>query len=239
MTPLLDVRRLSVSYGRITAVRDVSLEVHPGELVGVIGANGAGKSTLLMAIAGALRPAKGSIRLGGREIIGAAPERLVEAGIALVPERRRIFSRLTVEDNLRIGMSRRRDRAAARLELEELLTRFPALRDRFKLRAGNLSGGEQQQLAIARSLLTAPKLMLIDEPSLGLGPQLVDEVFRVLGELKQNGVTVLLVEQHAERTIRTADRTYVLRTGRINATGTASELLADSAALSDLYLGTI
>ena len=230
---------MSVHYGRIAALHDVSLSVFAGQLVGVIGANGAGKSTLLMTIAGAHKPSRGSIHFDGRRINGTTPERLVEAGIALVPERRRVFARLSVEENLQIGLARRRDREAGKGDLHRLLERFPILAERYKMRAGNLSGGEQQQLAIARSLLTAPKLLLVDEPSLGLAPRIVDEIFQVLEELKQQGVTVLLVEQLAERTVRTADVTYVLRNGRVDAAGTEAELLADSTQLSDLYLGPI
>ena len=236
---MLEVESLSVNYGRIAALRDVSLTVAPGQIVGVIGANGAGKSTLLMTIAGALKPSRGVITYQGEAITGRAPERLVEAGIALVPERRRIFPRLTVEENLRVGIARRRDRAAARAELAALLERFPILGERRKLRASNLSGGEQQQLAIGRSLLTKPKLMLVDEPSLGLAPRIVDQIFEILSELREEGVTVLLVEQYAERTVRGADLTYVLANGRVEAVGTESELLADSATLSQLYLGGV
>jgi branched-chain amino acid transport system ATP-binding protein len=230
---------LSVQHGRIAALHDVSVSVFAGQLAGVIGANGAGKSTLLMTIAGAHKPSRGSILYEGRRIDGMTPERLVEAGIALVPERRRIFARLSVEENLKIGLSRRRDRDAGRRDRDRLLQRFPILAQRYKMRAGNLSGGEQQQLAIARSLLTGPKLLLVDEPSLGLAPLIVDEIFQVLEELKQHGVTVLLVEQLAERTVRTADVTYVLRNGHVDASGTETELLADSTQLSDLYLGPV
>ena len=212
-------------YGRIAAVQSLSLEVNEGELVGLVGHNGAGKSTTLWTITGVLRPSAGDITFRGQSIAGLSPDAILRQGISLVPENRRIFGRLTVGENLSIGTSARKDRKEAEADIRRMCERFPVL-GTFLDRAGSkLSGGEQQQLAIARALLARPKLLLLDEPTLGLAPLIVDQVFEILAELKQEGVTMLLVEQNAVRTIEVADRTYVMRSGgRIDFEGTAQEL---------------
>jgi branched-chain amino acid transport system ATP-binding protein len=222
---LLKLSDLSVHYGRSAAVQHLSLEVEEGEFVGLVGHNGAGKSTTLWTITGCLRPSSGDVLFQGRSIVGRAPDAILRLGISLVPENRRIFGRLTVGENLRIGTSARTDRKAAEADIKKMCERFPALGSYFDRSGSQLSGGEQQQLAIARALLARPRLLLLDEPTLGLAPLLVDRVFEILQELKQEGVTILLVEQNAARTIEVADRTYVMRAGgRIEFHGTADEL---------------
>ncbi len=224
---MLKITNLSVHYGRVRAVQNLSLEVSEGELVGLVGHNGAGKTTTLMTITGALRPAAGEIVFQGRSIVGRSPDSILRAGISLVPEGRRIFGRLSVGENLKIGTTVRRDRRQADEDIKRLLERFPVLERDWKKSGAKLSGGEQQQLAIARALLSSPKLLLLDEPTLGLAPLIIDQVFELLQELKREGVTILLVEQNAARTIEIADRTYVMRSGgRIEFHGTAEELAA-------------
>jgi branched-chain amino acid transport system ATP-binding protein len=214
-----------VHYGRVAAVQGLSVEVGEGELVGIIGHNGAGKTTTLMAIAGVLRPSAGRIEFAGRSLVGMSPDRILGLGIALVPENRRIFSRLTVGENLRLGTSGRKDRRQAQEDVERMLERFPVLKEFYDHPGMKLSGGQQQQLAIARALVARPKLLMLDEPTLGLAPLMVDLVFEILQELKEEGVTILLVEQNAARTVEVADRTYVLRSGgRIEAQGTTEQL---------------
>jgi len=233
---MLEVRDLQVHYGAVAALRGVSLNVEQGEVVGLIGPNGAGKTTLLSAIAGIVRPSAGTILFEGEPVAGATPEQIVRRGISLVPEGRHIFGTMTVAENLRLGMTIRRDRDAAQADCERLLEDFPALARYYRSSAGMLSGGEQQQLAIARALLASPRLLLLDEPSLGLAPLVVDLVFEVLGRLRERGVTILLVEQVALRTAEFADRTYVLRTGSMALSGTREELTAD-ADFATAYLG--
>jgi branched-chain amino acid transport system ATP-binding protein len=222
---LLRLSDVSVHYGRITAVQHLSLEVGEGEFVGLVGHNGAGKSTTLWTITGVLKPSSGIITFLGKSIVGVSPDTILAQGIALVPENRRIFSRLTVGENLKIGTSARKDRKEAEADIKSMCERFEALGQFFDRRGSTLSGGEQQQLAIARALLARPKLLLLDEPTLGLAPLIVDRVFEILQELHEEGVTILLVEQNAARTIEVADRTYVMRSGgRIEFHGTADEL---------------
>ena len=224
---MLRLSDLTVHYGRIAAVQGLSLEVGEGELVGLVGHNGAGKSTTLWTITGVLRPSSGAVTFQGRSLVGLSPDAILRRGIALVPENRRIFSRLTVGENLRIGTSARRDRRKADSDVAGMCSRFPALGQFFNRRASTLSGGEQQQLAIARALLSRPRLLLLDEPTLGLAPLIVDQVFETLQELNREGVTILLVEQNAARTIEVAHRTYVLRSGgRVAFQGTQEELAA-------------
>jgi branched-chain amino acid transport system ATP-binding protein len=213
---MLSVEGLRVRYGRIVAVHDVSLHVESGEVVGVIGPNGAGKSSTLAAIAGLVRPAAGRIEFCGEDVTGKPPEHIFRRGLALVPEGRHVFSTLTVAENLRL----------VRGDAEPELDRFPALRVRLKTPAGALSGGEQQQLALARALVARPRLLVLDEPSLGLAPLIVDDVFGVLESLRADGTTVLLVEQNATRTLRFADRCYVMRAGRIAPAGDVVEIEA-------------
>lgn len=222
---MLRLTDVSVHYGRIAAVQGLTLEVNKGELVGLVGHNGAGKSTTLWTISGVLRPSSGEISFEGQPLVGLSPDQILRLGISLVPENRRIFGRLTVEENLRIGTSARGDRQAATADIKLMCERFEVL-GRYRDRAASkLSGGEQQQLAIARALLARPKLLLLDEPTLGLAPLIVDRVFEILLELKEEGATILLVEQNAARTIEVADRTYVMRSGgRIQFHGTTEEL---------------
>jgi branched-chain amino acid transport system ATP-binding protein len=232
---MLEVRSLTVRYGRIPAVENLDLRVGEGEIVGLVGPNGAGKSTTLSAIVGLVPAAAGEITFDGESIIGTPTEKIVRRGIAVVLEGRRMFSTLTVGENLLLG------RTAARTPVPEAaldvaFARFPILREAFDDPAGRLSGGEQQQLALARALLGEPRLLLLDEPSLGLAPLVVDVIFETLAQLRRDGVTILLVEQSIRRTIELADRTYVLRSGRIALSGTRSQL-ADIDELEGAYLG--
>jgi len=230
MTALLEVDDLHVRYGAVEAVHGVSFTVNAGEVTAVIGANGAGKSSTLAAISG-LVPADGRIRFDGHDISGAPPHAIVRAGIVQVPEGREILARMTVEENLLMGL-RGRDRS----DLGSAYERFPILRERRALLAGSLSGGEQQMLAIARALLARPRLILLDEPSLGLAPLVVKRVFETLADLKRQGVTMLLVEQNALRALRIADRAHVMELGRLVLRGTGEELLRDEG-VARTYLG--
>jgi len=223
-SPLLDVRDLEVAYGAIKAVRGVSFGVGKGEIVALIGANGAGKSTILNTLSGVLRPHAGTARFGDLDLTTAAPDKIVRAGLAQVPEGREILARLTVRENMELGAWARRDRATAHREIDDLMKQFPILGQRHNLPAGQLSGGEQQILAIARGLLARPRLLLLDEPSLGLAPQMVDTVFDVIQRIHNEGVTILLVEQNALRALEIADRAYVVETGRILLSGTGATL---------------
>jgi branched-chain amino acid transport system ATP-binding protein len=222
---MLRVEDLRVNYGRVPALHGISLHVDEGEVVTMIGPNGAGKTTTLAAIFGLVAPAGGSITFEGRSLFGETPERIMRRGLALVPEGRHIFGTLTVAENLQLGTTGRRDREAAAADLGSVLDRFPALRSYYDSSAGTLSGGEQQQLAIARALLSRPRLLLLDEPSLGLAPVVIDVVFDALAELREEGVTILLVEQNAARAVEFADRAYILRSGRVAHSGTGEEIL--------------
>ena len=213
----LVVEGLTVRYGAVAAVRDLSLEVAPGEIVGLIGPNGAGKSSTLHAIMGAAPRAAGDIRLDGTSLVGRRPEDVARRGVALVPEGRRIFGELTVEENLRLGLAGRRSRGNG-TALESAFELFPVLREFRGRSAGALSGGQQQQLAIARALVAEPQVLLLDEPSLGLAPRLVDVVFDALARIRERGLAVLLVEQRAQRTVAFADRCYVLANGELRLT---------------------
>ena len=232
---LLAVEGLSCRYGSIRAIRDVDLTVEEGEIVGLIGANGAGKTTTLNGIAGLVPPSGGRVRFAGRDVTGLGPDRLLRAGLALVPERRRIFIDLTVAENLKVGgvTASRREREE---RLEEMTARFPVLRDKWGTAAGFLSGGEAQQLAIARALMSAPRLLLMDEPTLGLAPTLVDRIFDLVVSLRASGVTLLIVEQNATRLLEVADRAYVMRTGGVAMSGRGADLLA-RADLFESYVG--
>lgn len=233
-TPFLGVEELSVAYGAIRALRDVSLHVEEGEVVAVLGPNGAGKTTLLRAITGSIRPQGGRIAFRGEPITGAPPESLVRRGISLVPEGRHVFPRMSVLENLLVGAIARRD-AEVRADLGAVFELFPVLAERRGQMAGTLSGGEQQQLAVARSLMSRPRLMLLDEPSLGLAPIVVEQIMRLLGELRDRGVTLLLVEQNVHRALELADRAYVLSVGQIVLSGAADELAEGS--IERAYLG--
>jgi branched-chain amino acid transport system ATP-binding protein len=216
-SPLLELDAIEIRYGTVAAVRGLTLAVGRGEIVGLIGPNGAGKSTTLHAVMGVVPCASGEIRLGGRSLRGRRPEEVARLGVALVPEGRRIFPDFTVEENLRLGLAGRRANGAAEA-LESVFTQFPVLAERRRRPAGTLSGGQQQQLAIGRALVAEPDLLLLDEPSLGLAPKIVDLVFDVLAGIRERGVTILLVEQRAQRTVAFADRTYVLASGTLRAT---------------------
>ena len=233
---MLAVDDLNVSYGNISALRGVSLHVEAREIVAVIGPNGAGKSSLLNSIAGAVPIIGGTIQFEDNQIAGKPPEDLVRLGISLVPEGRHIFSGLSVWENIRIGAVARKDRTAISEDAERVLETFPVLRERLKQPAGKLSGGEQQMLAISRALLARPRLLLIDEPSLGLAPLVVDEVYRAVAGLREEGVTILLVEQSATRALQFADRIYVLNTGSIVMSGTSDEL-REATDFEDAYFG--
>ena len=234
---MLTLTDVWVHYGRVAAVQGLTLRVDEGELVGLVGNNGAGKTTTLSTITGIRRATSGTIEFDGKPIGGRAPDEVLRRGIALVPENRRIFGRLTVSENLQIGTSARKDRAAARKDIDGMLERFPVLGRYAQTAGSNLSGGEQQQLAIARALLARPKLLLLDEPTLGLAPLIVDQVFELLAEINREGTTILLVEQNAVRTVDVADRVYIMRTGgRIEFEGTA-EQLAERGGLETAYMG--
>ena len=220
---MLEVSGLTTKYGAISALRDATLTVGSGEVIGLIGPNGAGKTTLLNSIAGLLSPAAGSVSFNGADVTGSSPEKLLRSGLALVPEHRRIFTDMTVEENLKIG-GITRSAADRTSDLDEMAKLFPVLRDKWTTAAGFLSGGEAQQLAIARALMSRPKLLMMDEPSLGLAPILVDVVFSLIATLKEQGCTLLIVEQNATRMLAASDRAYVLRSGQVVATGTGAEL---------------
>ena len=231
---ILEVRDLQVAYGGITAVRGISFDVPEGQIVTLIGANGAGKSSTLRAIVGLEKPAGGSISFQGEELKGLGTETIVTKGITLVPEGRRVFVNLTVYENLRMGAYMRKDSIES--DLEWVYSLFPRLKERSWQAAGTLSGGEQQMLAIARALMSRPKLIMMDEPSLGLAPIVVQGVFSIIEEINKQGVTILLIEQNANMALKAADIGYVMETGRITTSGTGEELLA-SEAIQEAYLG--
>jgi len=233
---MLHVENLKVRYGSIVALQDVSLDVHPGELVALLGVNGAGKSTTLSAIAGVVKPEQGKIVFLGQSLVGESPEAILKRGIAVVPEHRAIFPNLTVEENLRIGGFSRDNRKEFLQDIEETFDLFPILKERFHQSGGTLSGGEQQQLAIARSMMAHPKLLVLDEPSLGLAPKIVDQIFSLIVTLRSRGTTILLVEQNANRTLDIADRAYLINNGRVAMHGTPEEL-REKSDIKDIYLG--
>jgi branched-chain amino acid transport system ATP-binding protein len=234
---LLSVENLSVNYGAISAVRGVSLSVAPGEVVALLGANGAGKSTTLRTISGLTRPRSGAILFADERIDRLPPSRIVRIGVAHCPEGRRVFGSLTVAENLRLGAATRTEQASVAEDRERLYALFPILRERMHQSAGTLSGGEQQMLALARALMAKPKLLLLDEPSLGLAPIVVQSIFRTLAELKATGVAMLLVEQSISLALAVADRAYVLRTGEVSLSGSAATLRADYERVAAAYLG--
>jgi branched-chain amino acid transport system ATP-binding protein len=237
MTALLEVENLSVRYGDLVALRGASLNVSEGEVVCIIGPNGAGKSTTLATIAGGVPAVSGDIRLDGRSILGQRPEQIARLRLSLVPEGRRIFGTLTVAENLQIGGYMLGDRAAARGDMERLLTHFPRLRERLHYPAARLSGGEQQMLAVARAVMTRPRLLLVDEPSLGLAPMIIDQIYEILLELRQREKLTLLVnEQSSARVLKFADRIYVLRSGTVQLEGRAADL-RDGEAIRHAYFG--
>jgi branched-chain amino acid transport system ATP-binding protein len=233
---LLEVSGLSVSYGTVRAVRDLDLKVEDGEIVVLLGANGAGKTSTLQAIAGLLKPTAGNIVFDGRPVGGLAPEAVVRRGVTLTPEGRQVFAGLTVMENLQLGAATCRDRAEIGRRLQHVFELFPILEERRAQPGGTLSGGEQQQLAMARSLMSGPRLLLLDEPSLGLGPQIVDLIFDLIIELRRQGITILLVEQNVDLSLAIADRGYVLSTGELMLEG-SSERLRASSDVERTYLG--
>ena len=232
---LLSIRHLNVAYGGIQAVKNLSLDLYPGELVSLIGANGAGKTTTLKAICGLLQAQSGEVLYQGRSLNGQGAWELVSQGLVMVPEGRGIFTRMTIEENLRMGAYLRRD-AEVESDMELVYQRFPRLKERHRQLAGTLSGGEQQMLAMGRALLARPKLLLLDEPSMGLAPIMVDQIFQVVQDVSKQGVTVLLVEQNAHRALELADRAYVLESGEMVLSGAASDLLRDPQ-VQAAYLG--
>ncbi len=235
---MLEVEDLHAAYGELRALSGVSLGIGAGEIVALVGSNGAGKTTLLRAIAGLVRPRGGRIRWDGGDIVGALPHRLVERGIAMVPEGRRLFGRMTVEENLGLGAFTPRARREAGAALEAVYATFPRLRERRRQLAGSLSGGEQQMVAIGRALMTRPRLLMLDEPSLGLAPRVVEAIFAVFGEINRAGVAVFLVEQNVRAALALADRAYLLEHGRIVGEGQAVALL-DDPEVRRAYLGPL
>jgi branched-chain amino acid transport system ATP-binding protein len=232
----LEVRGLSVSYGRTDALRGIDITVNAGQVVCLIGANGAGKTTTMRALSGMVRPRAGTVVLDGSDITGQRPHRIAAAGLLQVPEGRQVFAELTVAENLAVGAWLVSDRAEIASRQDAVLTRFPRLRERLDQLAGSMSGGEQQMLALGRALMGAPKLLLLDEPSMGLAPLFVEEIFAIISDLKREGITILLVEQNASAALDVADYAYVLETGRIVTHGPA-EIVANDPAVVAAYLG--
>ena len=233
---LLEIRDLKVNYGPIQAVRGIDLAVEEGSIVALLGANGAGKTTTLRTISGVIRPSGGSIRLAGKEITRTRACKVARMGINMSPEGRLVFAGLTVEENLRAGAYCIRSRAETEKNMRRVLTLFPRLEERLRQQAGTLSGGEQQMLAIARALMASPRVLMLDEPSLGLAPLIIKDIFRTLQEIRSEGTTILIVEQNALATLKIADYAYVLELGRISMKGPAQELIHD-AKLVEAYLG--
>ena len=233
---LLKVTDLVVSYGGIEALKGISFEVEQGQIVTLIGANGAGKSTTLRTISGLVLSREGRVYFEGRDITDYNTQKIVETGIAMVPEGRRVFANLTVLENLRIGAYLRKDKEVVEQDIQYVYELFPRLKERSWQLAGTLSGGEQQMLAVGRAMMTRPKLIMMDEPSLGLAPLVVKDIFRIIQTLKETGMTVLLIEQNANAALHACDYAYVMETGRITMSGTGEELLASSA-IQEAYLG--
>ena len=237
MAALLEIKDLVTAYGRIEALRGVTLQVEQGSITCLLGPNGAGKTTLMMTTAGILRPRSGSIRFAGSEIAGAAPHRIVERGIALVPENRLVFPRMTVLENLRAGAYQRNDAGGIVTDIDRMFARFPRLKERSTQEGGTLSGGEQQMLSVARALMSRPKLMLMDEPSLGLAPLVVEEIFGIIAELHKDGTTIFLVEQNAHMALKVAHHFYLIEQGRITFSGDPGSLAEDEV-IHRAYLGS-
>jgi len=233
---MLKIENINVYYGAIHAIKGISLEVNEGEIVTLIGANGAGKSTTLRTISGLLKPKSGNIEFEGQSIAGKPAQNIVKAGISQVPEGRRIFANMTVMENLELGAFIRTDKAGIAADMKMVFERFPRLEERKNQEAGTLSGGEQQMLAMGRALMSRPRLLLLDEPSMGLAPLLIKEIFSIIQDINKTGTTILLVEQNANMALSIANRAYVLETGRITLQGPAAELAA-SEAVRKAYLG--
>jgi len=236
MSTLLEVKNLTVSYGAIKALHDISFSVEDKEVITLIGSNGAGKTTTLHAVSNILKKDAGSVFFDGEDITDCAPDKIVERRLIQVPEGRRIFQNLSVRENLELGAYLRRDKAEIRRDTEKVFELFPRLKERLKQNAGTLSGGEQQMLAMGRALMAFPKLLLLDEPSMGLAPILVDEIFSIIKKISAEGTTILLVEQNAYKALSVADRAYILETGTISKSGKAADLAADPA-VKAAYLG--
>ena len=234
---LLQVRDVVTAYGKIEALKGVSLEVAQGSITCLLGPNGAGKTTLMLTVAGILRPRKGSILFGGEDIAGGAPHSIVAKGVALVPENRLVFPKMSVLENLQAGAFQRNDKQAVADDLDRMFARFPRLRERAVQQAGTLSGGEQQMLAVARALMSRPRLLLMDEPSLGLAPLVVEEIFRIVTELHREGVSIFLVEQNAHIALKVAQHFYLIEQGRISFSGTPGALAEDEV-IRRAYLGS-
>jgi branched-chain amino acid transport system ATP-binding protein len=234
---MLEVAGLVTAYGKIEALKGVSLAVERGGITCLLGPNGAGKTTLMMSIAGILRPRRGSIRFDGAELVGSSPAQIVARGVALVPENRLVFPQMSVRENLLAGAYQRSDAGEIAVDAERLYDRFPRLRERREQLAGTLSGGEQQMLAVARALMSRPRLLLMDEPSLGLAPIVVDEIFRIIAELNRDGTTIFLVEQNAHKALQVAHRFYLMEQGRVTFSGTPGQLAEDEV-IQRAYLGT-
>ena len=233
--PLLRIADVVTAYGKIEALRGISLEVAQGAITCLLGPNGAGKTTLMMTIAGLLKPRKGSIRFGNDEIAGAPPHAIVARGIALVPENRLVFAKMSVLENLRAGAYQRKDPIEG--DIERMFARFPRLKERSTQEAGTLSGGEQQMLAVARALMSRPRLLLMDEPSLGLAPMVVEEIFRIIADLHRDGVSIFLVEQNAHMALKVAHHFYLIEQGRVSFSGDPGSL-AEEEVIRRAYLGT-
>ncbi len=237
-TPLLQVQDLKVNFGHVQAVKGIDFELHEGQITTLVGANGAGKSTTLLALSGLVKKASGRVTFAGQDITALSPHKIVAGGVVQVAEGRATLTTLTVRDNLELGAYTRRDGAAARAaDLERIYALFPVLKDRADGLAGNLSGGEQQMLAIGRALMAKPRVLLLDEPSMGLAPIIVQDIFRTLREINKQGLTIFLVEQNVRQALKIADRAYVIETGSIVLSGTGRELLGNPK-VQDAYLGS-
>lgn len=234
--PLLEVKDLVTTYGKIEALKGVSLSVASGKITCLLGPNGAGKTTMMFSTAGIVRPRGGSILFAGEELVGRAPHEVVERGVALVPENRLVFPKMSVLDNLRAGAYLRKDRDGVNADIEKMLTRFPRLRERSGQDAGTLSGGEQQMLAVARALMSRPKLLLMDEPSVGLAPLIVEDIFRIIAELNREGTTIFLVEQNAHMAMKVAHHFYLMEQGKVTFSGPPRALMDDQL-IQRAYLG--
>ncbi|MEY3904305.1 MAG: hypothetical protein RIT08_221 [Actinomycetota bacterium] len=236
MSSMLEVKNIQVAYGKIIAVKDVSIDVKQGEIVTLIGSNGAGKSTTLRTISGLIKPKSGEILFNGKRIDGVPGHEIVGMGICHSPEGRRIFPRMTVKENLELGAFLRNDKAAVNADMDRVLELFPRLKERIKQTAGTMSGGEQQMLAVSRALMGDPKLLLLDEPSMGLAPVLVELIFDTIVKIRKQGITILLIEQNATAALEVADRAYVLESGAVKMSGSAKELSSDDK-VTKAYLG--
>jgi len=236
MSSMLEVKNIQVAYGKIVAVKDVSIDVKQGEIVTLIGSNGAGKSTTLRTISGLIKPKSGEILFNGKRIDGVPGHEIVGMGICHSPEGRRIFPRMTVKENLELGAFLRNDKAAVNADMDRVFELFPRLKERIKQTAGTMSGGEQQMLAVSRALMGDPKLLLLDEPSMGLAPVLVELIFDTIVKIRKQGITILLIEQNATAALEVADRAYVLESGKVKMSGSAKELSSDDK-VTKAYLG--